>query len=210
MKGMHFKRGVLLLFAVALALAACSEPTPTPSGTVLFQDDFLDSKSGWNRGGGTDYADGVYHILVAESQTKVWANPGKRFTDVIIEVDAKTLAGPEDNDFGVQCRVRDNENYYFFLISADGFQVIGKVLRGEPAFLSADVMQPSDAVVKGYENNHLRVACVGQELTLTVNGTLVAQASDDSFPDGDVGLMAGSYVEGGVEVLFDNFKVTQP
>jgi hypothetical protein len=200
----------LLLLAATLALAACREPTPIPAGTVLFEDDFTDETSGWNRGGGTDYADGVYQIIVAESQTKVWANPGLRFTDVIVEVDATTLAGPEDNDLGVQCRVRDNENFYFFLISADGFQVIGRVLKGEPTFLSADVMQPAEAIVQGYATNHLRAACVGQELTLSVNGSLVAQAADDSFADGDVGLTAGSYVEGGVEVLFDNFKASQP
>jgi hypothetical protein len=64
--------------------------------------------------------------------------------------------------------------------------------------------------VQGYEANHLRAACVGQELTLSVNGVLVAQVSDENLAEGDVGLMAGSYVEGGVEVLFDNFKVIQP
>jgi 3-keto-disaccharide hydrolase len=208
MARMKFLRGTLAF--LALALAACRPGAPATPGTVLFADDFTDTNTGWNRGGGTDYADGMYKIIVAEPQTKVWANPGKKFEDVIVEVDAKTLAGPLDNDFGVQCRVRDNENYYFFLISADGFQVIGRVLKGEPQFISADVMQPEEAVVQGYESNHLRAACVGQELTLTVNGSLVAQASDDSLPDGDVGLTAGSYVEGGVEVVFDNFKVTQP
>jgi hypothetical protein len=208
MMRMRLAGGILL--AAGLALAACSEPTPAPSGAVLFEDTFLDSESGWNRGGGADYADGVYQIIVAEPQTKVWANPGKHFEDVIIEVDVTTLAGPLDNDFGVQCRVQDNENYYFLLASADGFHIIGIVERGEPAFLSADVMQPSDDIVQGYETNHLRAACVGQELTLSVNGALVAEANDDTFADGDVGLTAGSYVEGGVEVLFDNFRVLQP
>ncbi len=200
----------LTLLLAALALAACAEPTPVPSGMVLFEDTFEDANSGWNRGGGTDYADGVYEINVIESQTKVWANPGKNYTDVVIEVDATTLAGPVDNDFGVQCRLRDNENYYFFLISADGFQVIGRVLKGEPEFLSSDVMLPDDAIVQGYETNHLRAACVGEELTLSVNGTQVAQTTDSELTEGDVGLMAGSYVEGGVQVLFDNFKASQP
>jgi hypothetical protein len=209
MARMKLARGVLVL-AAALALAACREVTPTPSGTVLFEDDFTDTNTGWNRGGGADYADGVYQIDVVDPETKVWANPGQKFGDVIIEVDANTLAGPQDNDFGVQCRMQDSDNYYFLLISADGFQVIGKVLKGESSFLSADVMQPSDAIHQGNEVNHLRAACVGHDLTLTVNGGLVAQTSDDSFADGDVGLMAGSYVEGGVQVLFDNFKVTQP
>ena len=209
MSRMKLARGCVVLAAI-VALAACRQATPIPSGAVLFEDDFTDSASGWNRGGGADYADGVYQIEVVEPQTKVWANPGQKFTDVIVEVDATTLAGPQDNDFGVQCRVQDGENFYFLLISADGFQVIGKVLKGEPTFLSADVMQPSDAIAQGNETNQLRADCVGKELTLTVNGALVAQAADDSFAGGDVGLTAGSYVEGGVQVLFDNFKVIQP
>lgn len=203
-------KAALILSLVALVPAACRPATPIPTGSVLFRDDFAKTNSGWNRGKGTDYADGAYLITVAESQTKVWANPGRSFADVVVEVDAKTVAGPTDNDFGVQCRVHDNENYYFFLISADGFQVIGKVLKGKAAFLSADSMQPADAIQQGNAANHLRAACVGKELTLTVNGQTLAQASDDSFADGDVGLMAGSYVEPGVQVAFDNFKVSQP
>jgi len=206
---MKLARGIVVIVA-ALALAACRPVAPVESGAVLFEDDFTNTDSGWNQGGGADYADGVYQIEVREPQTKVWANPGQSFSDVIIDVDATTLAGPFDNDFGVQCRVTDSENYYFMLISADGFQVIGAVIEGEAAFLSDDVMQPSDAILQGNETNHLRAACVGPELTLTVNGTLVAQATDDSLEEGDVGLMAGSYVEGGVQILFDNFKVVQP
>jgi len=198
------------LLALGLVLAACAGARPVPSGSVLFQDSFSDPGSGWHRGLGSDYADGVYLITVGEPQTKIWANPGRSFGDVIIEVDASTLAGPLDNDFGVQCRVRDNENYYFFLVSGDGFQVIGEVSEGEAQFLSAEVMQPSDAIQQGNVTNRLRAACIGEELTLAVNGQLVAQTADNSFVEGDVGLIAGSYSEAGVQVVFDNFAVFQP
>lgn len=200
---------VAFLFLGGLVVA-CARPTPIPPGGVLFEDDFSNPNSGWNRDLATDYHDGVYQITVSEADTKIWANPARSFTDVIIEVDATTVAGPMDNDFGVQCRVKDNNNYYFFLISADGYQAIGKVIKGDVRFLSADAMQYSDAIQQGNVTNHLRASCIGDKLTLTVNGKPAGQVTDDSFADGDVGLMAGSYTEGGVQIAFDNFKATQP
>ncbi|MBI3761627.1 MAG: hypothetical protein HY260_07160 [Chloroflexi bacterium] len=203
-------RTVFVLLLLGFTLTACARPTVIPSGAPLFTDDFSNPKSGWNRDDAANYSDGAYQIAVAEPDMKVWANPGRSFADVVIEVDATTVAGPMDNDFGVQCRARDSKNYYFFLISADGYQAIGKVIKGEASFLSADSMQASDAVQQGNVTNHLRAACVGNKLTLTVNGQMTAQVTDSSLTEGDVGLMAGSYTEGGVQITFDNLKVTQP
>jgi hypothetical protein len=38
----------------------------------------------------------------------------------------------------------------------------------------------------------------------------VAQAQDPDFPEGDVGLLAGTFTQPGVDVIFDNFVVLQP
>jgi hypothetical protein len=43
-----------------------------------------------------------------------------------------------------------------------------------------------------------------------VNGELVADVRDDTFASGDVGLIAGTYEEGGVEIHFDDFFVHEP
>jgi len=210
-----------MISILALAVLACSvgadssgtDGDPLPSG-VLFQDDFSDPSSGWDQvnvdEGITDYADGVYRIFVNTETTDVWANPGLNFSDTVIEVDAAKVGGPDDNDFGVICRYQDTGNFYFFIISSDGFYGVGKVLNGEQSLLGADKLQPSDDIHLGDTTNNIRVDCVGNTLTLFVNGTQLISVQDDTFASGDVGLLAGTYDEIGTDIHFDNFVVRAP
>ncbi len=141
----------------------------------------------------------------------LWANPGKSFqADVRIEVDATKTDGPDDNDLGVICRYQDASNYYYFLISSDGYAVIARVLDGNQEYISADSMVSTDAIHQGDATNHIRADCVGSSLALYVNGVQVATVSDSSFSRGDVGLIAGTFSEPGTDILFDNFYVYKP
>ena len=131
---------------------------------------------------------------------------------MIIETNARTAAGPEDNGFGVICRYQDDDNFYFMLVSADGFYGIGTVVEREARFIhgEADIMDYSASLPTDYETLDIRATCVGDRLTLAINAEELATATATDFQTGDVGLIARSFLEPGVEVRFDNFKVTQP
>ena len=88
-------------------------------------------------------------IQAITTQQDVWAHPGQNFTDVSVEVDATKASGPDNNGFGVVCRFQDNDNFYYFMVSSDGFQVIGKYEGGENKYLTAEKMQPTRAVNAG-------------------------------------------------------------
>ncbi len=206
---------VLALPALACGLPSQTVPTATPQVEILFQDDFSDPDSGWDRrqdsDGVTDYTgDGAYRIRVDTPNLEVWANPGRNFKDVRIEVDATKVAGPDDNDFGVLCRYVDTQNFYFFLISSDGYFGIGKKVNDETQVIGAENLESHTAIRQGTTTNHIRADCVGNTLSLYANGTLLRTVSDDTFQEGDVGLMAGTYAEPGVEIFFDNFVVYKP
>ncbi|MBG7610207.1 MAG: hypothetical protein IZT55_04995 [Anaerolineae bacterium] len=206
------------LTALLLASLACSvldtEITPELSQEVLFQDDFSDTSSGWDQfsdgDGLTDYQNGYYRIVINAEEMDVWANPGLMFRDVVVEVDATKAGGPDDNDLGVICRYQDVENFYFFIISSDGYYVVGKVVDGEQQLIGADQMYPSDAINQGAATNHIQAECVGSQLTFYVNGTMLSEVNDATYSDGDVGLIAGTFSEAGTEIHFDNFKVSMP
>ena len=203
-----------LLFAtLACGLGGEESAAPVSDG-VLFSDDFSDPGSGWDRAstdkGITDYADGIYRIWVNTDNTDIWANPGKNFTDTIIEVEATKVGGPDDNDFGIQCRYQDTQNYYFFIISSDGFYGIGLTQNGNQSLLGEDQLLPSDAIKQGNVTNSIRVNCIGNTLTLFANGTQLISVQDDTFSSGDVGLLAGTYNEVGTDIHFDNFVVLEP
>jgi hypothetical protein len=202
---------VLVLAALACGSSTPSEPLPAD---VLFQDDFSDTSSGWDRvnvdDGVTDYVDGVYRIWVNTTSTDVWANPGLNFTDTIVEVEATKVGGPDDNDFGVICRYQDESNFYFFIISSDGYYGLGKVVGGEQLLIGEEELLPSDVIQTGNVTNTIRAECNGPNLTLSANGTQLASASDDTFSSGDVGLLAGTFDASGTDIHFDNFVVRQP
>lgn len=214
------KKSVLILslaLVLVFILTACSLsqflPTGKTDSDVLFQDDFSKSSSGWDTwsgdSGSTDYVDGTYQIMVNDSQYDLWANPGENYTDVSVEVDAVMVGGPEDNDFGILCRYVDVENYYFGIISSDGYYAIGTVVGGDQKII-AENMQPSDGIKTGFESNRIRFDCVGSTLSLYVNGKLVQEETDSNFASGDVGLMAGTFDTGGTQISFDNFVVSKP
>ncbi|MBA4380323.1 MAG: hypothetical protein C0393_06565 [Anaerolinea sp.] len=218
------KKTFAVLAVLVLVTLACSfSPVVTPAGeggggqqsNILFSDDFSSTNSGWDQFQGdeylSDYANGGYRIYVNTTQYDAWANPSRSFPgDVRIEVDATKIGGPDDNDFGVICRYQDIDNFYYFLISSDGYAAIGKYEGGSQQLISSDNMQKVDGINPGAATNHIRADCIGSELKLYVNGNLVATATDSSFTSGDVGLMAGTFDTAGTDILFDNFYVYKP
>jgi len=214
----------LLPFALASMILACQTvnsfvgenkvESQDKAGRLLFQDDFSDPESGWdslqNEDGITDYQNGQYRILVDTTNTDVWANPGLNFTDTTIEVDATKAGGDDNNDFGVVCRYKDGDNFYFFVISSDGYYGIGKVKDGQQVLVGMESMPPTDAVKQGNATNHIRADCDGSALRLVVNGQLLAETTDPDLTSGDAGLLAGSFENPGTDILFDNFVVREP
>jgi hypothetical protein len=186
---------------------------PLRSGTVLFQDDFASPASGWSTFADPStqaaYLDGSYVLLVRSPDNLALGRPGFELADVRLAVDA-TASGPSDNAFGLICRYQDPDNFIFFLISSDGYSGIGEVRDGQRSLLTGKAMLPSDLILQGAGPNHLEAECNGAMLALRINGDVANQAVAPDRASGDVGVLAGSYAEGGVEVRFDNFTIVQP
>ena len=213
-------RAFIVTFVIALVLSGCSIPVqipfssaPVPSGSTLFQDDFSSPNSGWDRvqhdGGVMDYDGGGSRILVTAAQANLWSTPGRTFPNARIEVDAGKLGGPDANRIGLICR-SNGSSYYFFLIGSDGYYGLGIFTAGKAALLGQSSMQASASIHTGAAVNHLRLDCVGPQLTGYVNGLQVATVRDESLQDGEVGILAGTFDEVGADIVFDNFVVLQP
>jgi pectate lyase len=226
-KKVYFAITFLVLAALACGLSPVTTgntpATKPPAGggstgpQILFKDDFSTVSSGWDRvtneSYSTDYASGGYRINVIPDSLLVFANPSQSFqNDVRIEVDATKSGGPDDNAFGVICRYQDVDNFYYFYISSDGYVGIGMDNAGIKSIISSSdgSMIDDSSINQGAATNHLRVDCVGSTLTLYVNGSQAATATDGSFTGGDVGLIARTYSVGGTDILFKNFFVYKP
>lgn len=214
---MKFRLLTLSLLLFTIISSSCASPAapiapPAKSGDVLYEEEFDDNQTGWDRisndNGIMDYDSGGYRMLVHSPGFNLWSTPEKNYADTRVEVDVFRLDGPAENRMGLLCRYQ-NGNYYFFVISNDGFYAIGKFIGGQTLLLGQTEMQSSESIQPDAVN-HLRADCIGNTLTFYINYTEVATVQDSDFPNGDVGLLTGAFSEAGVDALYDHFMVIQP
>lgn len=218
-------RTILILCLGALfipLLAGCSlvskEPETCAGEDALFEDEFDGQRDcGWvtyNRGGATaEIADGAMQISTSQPGQIWWSNPGKDFDDQVITAEARQVEGPDDNAYGLICRYQNEENFYLFLISGDGYYAIGKYQSGsdEIEYLTEDKQfQSSDAINQGSATNRIEASCIGNELSLAVNGLALLTVTDPTFVTGDIGVAASTLQPGTSLIEFDNIRVRLP
>jgi hypothetical protein len=209
-------------FVLLLALSACTlqsnETNTCDQPGILFIDDFSDDQScGWvtyNRGGGiAAIENGMMQITATQPGQIWWTNPGRNFTDVIISAEARQVSGPNDNAYGLICRYQNEDNFYVFLVSGDGYYAIAKYQSGVDSviYLTEDQQfQPSDVINQGVGANKVEARCIGSELSLIVNDTPLVTVTDPTFVIGDIGLAASTLQPGATVIQFDNVQVTAP
>lgn len=213
----------LSLVIVAVLAAGCGSTSAEPDTCddppqILFFDDFNGEQDcGWatyNRGGGIAAIENASMQLTVSQPGQIWwTNPARNFDDVIIRAEARQVSGPDDNAYGLICRYQDPKNFYAFLVSGDGYYVIAKYQSGSEnvIYLTENgQFQPSEAIHTGVASNELRASCIGNQLSLEVNGTPLITVADPTFVTGDIGLAASTLqAETGV-IEFDNVQVSAP
>ncbi len=204
MRRMRWQHVALMLWAV-LMLAACGAVEKEP------WTDTFDDEERWELS-----SDAVAEVTMTEGQLQIhillpgqvaWASAGRSFGDARVAVDATQVAGPMDNEYGVLLRMQEDEAFYAFSISGDGYVRVARYQDEEWTVLGSD-WTPSEAVHQGEATNHLEIEARGANFTFSVNGEQVAQVEDDALRRGDVGLYAGAFGEGGVVIAFDDLTVT--
>jgi hypothetical protein len=193
--------GAFFLFIVFMAAAE-------PDG-LIYEDDFSDSETDpWPRESSQlaslDYYSGGYRIRVNEPDYWYWVmTGGAPLNNVRVEADVQRIGGELASSFGLICRARTDQQFYVGWISDLGeYALLESVTYGWRTITSGTTTLPGgDAPIR------LRLDCVGSTLELSINGLVVASASDDALTSGNVGFAAGSPLEGdqGADVLFDNF-----
>jgi S1-C subfamily serine protease len=163
----------------------------------------VDGESGW-----ADYVNGAYHINVIPDNYFIWANPGLWFSDVVIGVDIGPVVTTGAGDFGILCRYQDEGNFYGLEITEDGYFSIWKYENSEYTNLSE--WEYSDWIPIDGSVVALSAACLGNTLALAVDGYVILEIQDSSFTEGDIGLIAGTWDEGGLTMGYDNLVVLSP
>ncbi len=209
---------MLLISCVNLGNLGSGGPDECQPDGFLFADEFDGREQcGWalySQGGAVvDIQDDALRISSSQIGEIWWTNPGRRFDDSIITVVARQANGPDNNAYGVICRYQNEQNFYIFLISGDGYYAIGKYQSGSDRiiYLTEDGQyQFSDVINQGVATNQIRVSCVGNQLGLAVNGIALLTVTDSAFATGDVGLGVSTLSPGTAVVEFDTIRIMEP
>ena len=180
------------------------------SGDPAFSDEFRRDQGVWDMNSDEDVtrriARGTYQLLITTPNVLAWSNADVEFADFLLEIDTTHLGGPLDNEFGVVFRYVDDDNYYLFTISSDGYYRLQKRVDGEWETILGWLSSEAINVGEG-SDNHITILAEGSQLTFLVNDVLLEQIEDDTFDSGGLGLAAGTFDEGDVEIAFDNLQV---
>lgn len=212
---------------MALAIAGCGGggETPTPpeeTTTELLREDFSDNSAGWIPGGRFEGDNTILEIIGGRMSHFVKTAEGRggvdttglevanaaeleSLGDVSIEVRAERTTNPEDHFYGITCRQVDFDNFYGFVIVEGGsfsiFRIENKVTTelatgNSPAISTGEV-----------GTNLIRADCVGDSLTMFIDGQQVAQTSDSTFASGAVGFLVETRGVPGLEVFYDDLVI---
>jgi len=195
------------------------EPTSTPSLTpipqgpdaeaakppwpLVLNDDFSRLDSGWSRGVGEgtliDYRDGALRIELEGVGRAAWSRyEAESFSDAWVGVTVTELASAA----GVALHVTEDFNAYVFRIRNDGRYSIGRTLPGAESPLVD--WTPSEHVFIDGTPNRLEVLAEGDRYRFFVNGYLVEDVEDSTYPSGSVVLWAGTGEGESARVAFDD------
>ena len=178
--------------------------------TLAYEDDFSNPASGFGQTSTNTfehyYRDGEFHSVVKAKNWSAWwySTTAGQFKNFVLGVDARKVSGPRYAAYGLVFRVRDDSNFYHFVITDDGRYKIGKIVGGQWALLHG--WTRSGFINQDRGTNHLRVVCLDSTIAVYVNGHFLTSVTDGSFASGYIGGIVYSW-EPDVHVAFDNLKV---
>jgi hypothetical protein len=201
-----------------VATAQQTTPSTAESAAALLDERFTTNDANWPsdpRGLG-QFATGIYRIGTQQvgQGAAISAPIANAPADVLVTADFRKLAGPDGGGYGIivrdqQASGRDGssqDGQYYVLEVGDKGEV-GIWRRDGDHWVDLLPWQPSEAVLPGTAPNELTVRAVGNNLSMSVNGSVVASATDSSFANGRVGVFVGG---DGNDVALTRFTVQNP
>jgi len=209
----HTKQKFLGACAILLLISlACNLGEPqVQSGALIFMDDFSPGETSWeiwskNGVSAVGLVDGKLTMILQQPNTDIITSNHVNHPNLEISVSTRKEHGSNDNLIGLVCRYQNDENYYGFLISSDGYFGIIKKFQGDVQLINSEMMQYSDIINKGDKENSLSAICDDESLVFIINNVEVASVQDADLPFGENGLLIGSFTEpDGLVVTFDDF-----
>ncbi|MEZ5102119.1 MAG: hypothetical protein R3C15_20410 [Thermoleophilia bacterium] len=184
--------------------------TEAPPAAVV-EDGFDDPASGWETldqfGAFAGYEDGAYVLRSIDSLIVVTRGE-ETYANTIVDVTVENPGEARDAGFGLACRYVGEDDFYLGGVGSDGTYGIVRWQDDEPTVLTGDGQWvPSDVVPTEAERYTIRLACLGNTITLLVDGQIVDSVVDDAFAVGETGVFVDTFDQEDAEVVFDDWRL---
>ncbi len=190
-------------------ISSCTSPQQTgpENGTLVFQDDFTDPKSGWfvykaDTAKGGDYEQGAFRVWSVGANTVIALNPKTRqqLKNFSAEVDIRETSSIRGAVLGIIYRLNNDGVYYRFAITDNRTFYVG---RGKGGFEEQiKEMTSSDIIKPGNEYNRLKVVCLGDKHDFYINDVKMATLSDNVSMQGELGISFSNWA------ISENYTIT--
>ncbi|MBP9072225.1 MAG: hypothetical protein KBG20_07995, partial [Caldilineaceae bacterium] len=183
---------------------------------VLFEDDFSDPESGlFQDEVAQEWGRGYYDAKTKQYVYALTPDPGAIF-DYYVDVElpdsfvyqaVTSFTGSADNLYGLIFQVLDEEQFYLFRVSGDGYFIVDKSTADGLETLVDWTIGDAISTEEGGENV-LTVVGNGGDYALYVNDQWVGSFSDNSYTAGTVGIVADNFdAKTGTTFTFDDLVV---
>lgn len=200
--------------ASATASVVAANPNPYGGKGILALIDPLKDNSidnGWEEYSGTDtcaFTGGTYHVRA--SDTPYFNRCGKSFSsfndfdNFVFEVQMTIVQGYAG---GMTFRDNMNGKMYVFIVSQDGSYAL-RICRNAGQACDLPLKRGSTSVINQSLNatNLIAVVARGNNITLYVNHQQIANVTDSTYIQGQIGMIAYPY-ESLTEVAYSNARV---
>ncbi len=200
--------GSRLVMVVVVAAAAA---TVAAEEAAAVRETFDSAPAGWQLGEeaerGAVVRDGALVVWVDNSarayRPMTVSVPGER-RDVAVEAEVRKGGGAPTAAIGLVCRDSD-AGRYFADVDEQGEVRLGANLKGEGQKVLARLERPG---IWREGGNILRLECVADSLSFSVNGERLLAVTDARLAAGSVGLRAGGAGSGRTEARVESLVVT--
>jgi len=190
-----------------------STPTPNPSKffTLKFTNDTaLDEFEFFGIGDGnenkitTTPSNGALKFVIGDQDLFAYYIHQFVYKDVIVRVRAKNIGTVKNDSISLICRYTGN-TWYEFSVASDGAWTLGDV-----NLVYEEVSGAYINALSGDDFNEYEMRCIGNTITLYINGNKQGSFEVSRTGGGRVGFDLAAFDRSPVEILVDEFVVSEP
>jgi tetratricopeptide (TPR) repeat protein len=204
--------------ATATAQAMQSVREAASRWPLVLQSNFESLRKSWDFGdednewlsGKRRISDGMYLWEAQAKKGSVWwsiPETDRMFFDFYLTVESERVIGPEESEYGVIFRYKNEDNFYVYMVEDNLSARVEAKIKGDWVTLSRLTIK---SIIHPGEVNRLTVVAEGPNITLFINDEYVGEFEDNQFGYGEAGLVIN--LKGGDygRFSFDNFELRAP